>query len=482
MTGEIIPITVAFGDGIGHETMHTVLMILREARARIRIEMIEIGEDLYRRKYNYGISESALESLFRTKALLKGPVIKPIDQKNGDFSDGICRALSLYVNLRRIVSYSPFIQSDYPKLDLVTIQQNIDNIEYHQTHNTYEFIKRMNRLDSEKLMRFAFGYAKQNQRKKISCLYDINNIFPKIFDEISREHKDIDSSKYLIKQVIGEIVTDPELFDVIIAPSPYGDIISNIATALTSSKFLESSANIGFNYAMFEPVHGVAKDIEAKDIANPSALINSAIMMLNYIGQRDIAALIENAWKKTVEDGIHTPDMGSNNDEKKMVGTMGFADAVISRFGQEPSILKKAEQHCGSNIKIDDKTTYRVRDKAVKKLVGIDIFIDISISSADEIAAKINKIDIKDLFLESIYSNGTKLWPSNQPAMVVSDNWCCRFLARMDEIKKSYGEMETIPISQESITKLLLALTEHKIDFVKIENLLEFDGAPGFST
>jgi len=472
------PITVAYGDGIGPEIMDAVLRILKEAEARIRLEIIEIGEKLYQKNYTSGIAGDTWESLARTRILLKAPITTPQGGGYKSLNVTIRKALSLYANVRPSVSYYPFVETLHPKLNLVIVRENEEDlyagIEYRQTHNMYTSLKLISRIGSEKIVRYAFEYAIKNNRKKVTCFSKDNimkfsdGIFHKVFDEISKEYPQIQNEHYIVDIGTARLATKPEIFDVIVTSNLYGDIISDVAAEISGSLGLSGSANIGQDYAMFEAVHGSAPMIAGQNIANPSGLLNAAIMMLVHIGQGDIASLIENALKKTIEDGVHTKDIYNDNNSYKKVGTKEFADEVIKRLGSKPNTLKIAEYSISSLENTDNKVYSIINKQETKTLVGADIFLQMDISSAHDLANKLKFIS--ELELKTISAKGLKLWPNDEKFEILSDHWCCRFMAK-----------DGVIIEHSSIIKLLESLNKLDIDFIKIENLYEFDGARGYS-
>lgn len=478
----ITPITVAYGDGIGPEIMLAVLHILKEAAARIRIEVVEVGEKLYKKHYSSGIAEDTWQSLTRTRILLKAPITTPLGSGYKSLNVTLRKALSLYANVRPAISYSPFIKTLHPNLDIVIIRENIEDlyagIEYRQTHNVYQSLKLISRVGSERIISYAFEYAIKNNRKKVTCFSKDNimklsdGIFHKVFEEVASQYPQIQSEYYLIDIGSALLATSPELFDVVVTSNLYGDIISDITAEISGSVGLAGSANIGQDYALFEAVHGSAPSLSDQDIANPSGLLNAAIMMLIHIGQSDIAAVIENAWKKTIEDGIHTADIYNENLTSTKVGTKQFAREVIQRLGSKPAKLKVAD-YCPTLPKEDSAPwkSYAINTTELKQLIGVDVFIQMNVLSAHDVANKIQTILLEDLELTTISSMGLKLWPADSRVELISDHWCCRFI----------GKKEGNHILHLSIVNLLKELSKHNIDFIKIENLFVFDGKPGFT-
>lgn len=475
----LTPITVAFGDGIGPEIMEATLRILKEAEAHIRIETIEIGEKLYQKHYTSGIAEDTWESLARTKILLKAPITTPQGGGYKSLNVTLRKALGLYANIRPTIAYSPFVETSFPDMNLVVVRENEEDIyagiEYRQTHNMYSSLKLISRTGSEKIIRYAFEYAVKNNRKKVSCFSKDNimkfsdGIFHKVFDEIKTEYPNIESNHYIIDIGTAKLASSPEAFDVIVTSNLYGDIISDVASEISGSVGMAGSSNIGPDYAMFEAVHGSAPDIADQNIANPSGLLNAAIMMLIHIGQGSIAAKIENAWKKTLEDGIHTADIYVAGMSKKKVGTKEFADNIIARLGAKPSKLKEANYKDSKTSNDITSSVPKIDISASKTLVGVDVFFDIKDLSVFEIASKIKALSLP-LELKTIASKGLKLWPSETDVTIATDHWCCRFM-----------KADSHNITHTDITHLLDIIAKSDMDFIKTENLYNFDKERGYS-
>lgn len=474
---DIVPITVAYGDGIGPEIMEAVMLILRKAEANIRVEVIEIGEKLYAKNYTSGIAADTWESLERTRVLLKAPITTPQGGGYKSLNVTLRKALGLYANVRPSISYSPFVATMHPQLDVVIVRENEEDlyagIEYRHTRNMRESMKLISRTGCEKIVRYAFEYAVKNNRKKVTCFSKDNimkfsdGIFHQVFNEIAKEYPKIVNEHYIVDIGTAKIANNPEIFDVVVTSNLFGDIISDVTAEISGSVGLAGSANVGKDYAMFEAIHGSAPDISGKNIANPSGLLNGAIMMLVHIGQGDIATTIENAWKKTIEDGIHTVDIYNEKTSSKKVGTQEFAEEVVKRLGQKPAKLKVANYSTAKSV--SKEFTYEIDNSETKTLVGVDIFIDMHVNSVNKVAGKINKIDAGNLILKTIACKGLKLWPHDDDYFMDSDHWCCRFMP------------DSGTITHTEIAALLEKLAAADVDFIKVENLYEFDGKRGYS-
>jgi len=478
----IKPITVAHGDGIGPEIMTAVLEILKEAEVPIRIEAIEVGEKLYKRHYTSGIADDTWDIIERTKTILKAPITTPQGGGYKSLNVTLRKKLGLYANIRPTIAYHPYVTTLHPKMDLVVVRENEEDIyagiEYRQTKNMYSSLKLISEIGSEKIVRYAFEYAVKNNRKRVSCFSKDNimkfsdGIFHKVFDRVAEEYPNIESNHFIVDIGTAKLANHPELFDVVVTSNLYGDIISDVASEISGSVGMAGSANIGEKYAMFEAVHGSAPDIAGKNMANPSGLLNAAIMMMIHLGEPKIASIVENAWKKTLEDGIHTSDIYHENHSSKNVGTKEFADAVIKNLGAAPKTLPKAEYTLSaSDTKQSKEYSLNMVSTESKVLVGVDVFFDMEEKSPKAIAETIHKATSGKLELKTIASKGLKLWPSNQDSEILSDHWCARFMPLK----------ESEQIFHKDITNLLEMLANADIDFIKIENLYDFSGNRGYS-
>lgn len=473
-----IPIVVAYGDGIGPEIMEAVLYILKEAKPPLKISTIEIGEKIYKKNYTSGITETSWKIIESSAAILKAPITTPQGKGYKSLNVTLRKALGLYANIRPVISYHPFVKTLHPKLDLVIIRENEEDlytgIEYRQTANMYQALKLISKTGSEKIIRYAFDYAIKHNRKKVSCFTKDNimkmtdGVFHNIFDKISNKYNDIETNHFIIDIGTAKVASSPEIFDVIVTLNLYGDIISDVAAEISGSVGLAGSANIGDTYAMFEAIHGSAPDIAGKQIANPSGLLNAAIMMLHYLKQPEIAIKIENAWKRTLEDGLHTADIYDDKISKQKLSTKDFAHAVVERLGKEPSTLKKASYSLSEKV-INSSVSDVTKDEK-KQLIGVDVYIDYKTISVEEVAAKLPSIE--NLKLSFISIKGLKIWPHPNPIKIFSDHYCCRFISNSSSKKEC---------SHQDIIALLSELSARNLDFIKIENLYQFDGKNGFS-
>ncbi len=473
------PITVAFGDGIGPEIMEAVLYILAEARANLNIETIEVGQAYYDKGVSTGIPPSAWDSIHRTKVLLKAPITTPQGGGYKSLNVTMRKTLGLYSNVRPCISYHPYIATKEPRMNLVIVRENEEDlyagIEYRQTHDAFQSVKIITRSGAERIHRYAFEYAKQNGRKKVTCMSKDNimkltdGAFHDAFKEVAKDYPDIENEHYIIDIGSARVADKPYLFDVIVTENLYGDIISDIAAEVSGSVGIAGSANIGAEYAMFEAIHGSAPDIAGQNIANPSGLLQGALMMLVHLGEADTANRIQNAWLKTLEDGIHTGDIYGELSKEK-VGTMEFAKAVVERFDQQP-VNFPPSKYTASERK-EPIRAVMAEPTEVRKMVGVDLFVHWpDPSTVDDIAATLKDCETDALGLQMMSCKGLKVWPDTSHMMDCTDRYRARYVPKT----------EGAEISHKDVAELLKNVADADVDFLKIENLFTFDDKPGFS-
>ncbi len=474
-----IPITVANGDGIGPEIMAATLRILEAAEAPLEIETIDIGEKVYLAGNTSGIEPGAWDSLRRTKVFLKAPITTPQGKGYKSLNVTVRKVLGLYANVRPCVSYDPFIETKHPSMDVVVVRENEEDlyagIEHRQTNQVYQCLKLISRPGSEKIVRYAFDYARRNNRKKVTCFTKDNimkmtdGLFHKVFDEIAAEYPDIENEHWIVDIGAAKLADTPEAFDVIVMPNLYGDVLSDVAAQIAGSVGLAGSANIGEHVAMFEAIHGSAPRRAGQNLANPSGLLLGAVMMLVHVGLNEHAEKVHNAWLRAVEDGIHTYDIYDEKVSKQKVGTNEFATAVIERLGQTPQILKPRKYKAGEAQTLTSKAAASVAAK--KELVGVDVFLDWTNGSPNDLGGKLSELSGEGLKLTMISNRGVKVWPEGHAETFCSDHWRCRFRSESGDGAVSHAQ----------VISLLTRVANAGYDFIKTEGLYTFDGERGFS-
>lgn len=479
-------ITVAHGDGIGPEIMEATLYILKEARAALDIETIEIGEKVYLAGNAAGIEPSAFDSLRRTKVFLKAPTTTPWGGGYKSLDVTLRRTFGLYANVRPCVSYYPVVPTNHEVMDVVIVRENEEDvyggIEYRQTGQVTQCLKLISRPGTEKIVRCAFEYARANNRRKVTCFTNdsimkiTDGLFHRIFDEVAREYTDIENDHWSVGKGAAMLSDRPYLFDVVVLPNLYGDVLSDVAAQISGSVGLTGSVNIGESFAMFEAIHGSAPRRAGQNVANPSGLLLAAVMMLGHIGQPDKAALVHNAWLRTLEEGVHTYDIYRTLLSKVKVGTREFAEAVVERLGLQPQTLKAISDESwakgGAQFAGRMARTASAARTASKQAVGVDVYLDWTDGTANDLGGVMERLNGEGLRLASIANRGVKVYPGEPTETFCSDHWRCRFVADAGE---------GTSVTHEQIARLLARAAAAELDFIKTENLYNFNGEPGYS-
>lgn len=470
-------ITVAKGDGIGPEIMNATIEILMAAGARIIIEEIEVGEKVYLAGNTSGISQESWDIIRKNKIFLKAPITTPQGGGYKSLNVTTRKFLGLYANIRPCMSLYPFVKTKHPTMDLVIVRENEEDlyagIEHQQTDEVVQCLKLISRPGCEKIVRYAFEYARQYGRKKVTCFTKDNimkqtdGLFHEVFNEIAKEYSDIENEHWIIDIGAAKMADTPDVFDVLVMPNLYGDILSDVAAQIAGSVGLAGSANIGEECAMFEAIHGSAPRRAGQNMANPSGLLQGTIMMLNHIGQTAVAEKIQNAWLKTIEDGIHTYDIYTEGVSRQKVGTKEFAQAVIRNLGSNPVTLKAVRYTVNSALNLPK---YQRKSLAKKELTGVDIFVHWPGSDPNEFANILKKIESNEVQLTMITNRGIKVWPDGFKETFCTDHWRCRF-----------KPINGTKMSKNTIIDLLRKADENNIDTIKTENLYNFNGKPAYS-
>ena len=481
-----VKIAVAKGDGIGPEIMEATLRILEAAGANIEPEFIEMGEKVYLSGNTSGIESGAWESISDSKVIFKAPITTPQGGGYKSLNVTLRKSLGLFANVRPVESFFPYVHSNFPHMDVVIIRENEEDlyagIEHRQTQDVYQCLKLITRPGCERIVRYAFEYAKAYGRKKVTCMVKDNimkitdGLFHKVFEEIAAEYPGIENETQIIDIGSARLASRPVNYDVIVTANLYGDIISDIAAEIGGSVGMCGSANIGTNVAMFEAIHGSAPDIAGKGIANPSGLINAAVSMLAHIGQTEVGDRVKNAWLSTLEQGYHTADIYQEGLSLQKVGTREFADRVISNLGRTPNKLSKSALESGTGRIVIPEY---VRRQEEKQLVGVDVFLDWQGTDPDELGDALAKLDAYKLKLKMITNRGVKVYPQGLKETYCTDHWRCRFVgigARTGNMMPKYDAIDF-----EQVIALLSRLSSLDYDVIKTENLYEFNGARCFS-
>ena len=472
-----VRVTVARGDGIGPEIMDATLQVLDAAGAGVAGDEIEVGEKVYRQGHTSGIAPDTWATIRRNRVLLKAPITTPLGGGYKSLNVTLRKSLNLFANVRPSKSYAPFVACPHPDLNLVIVRENEEDlyagIEHQQTSDVTQVLKIITRSGSERIVRYAFEYARAYGRKRVTCMTKDNimkitdGLFHRVFNEIAGEYPDIQSDHQIIDIGAARLAAQPESFDVIVTLNLYGDILSDIAAQVAGSVGLAGSANIGEHAAMFEAVHGSAPDIAGRGLANPSGLLLAATQMLVHVGRAEAAETIKNAWLCTLESGLHTADIYREGTSRRRVSTAEFTRAVIDRLGERPQRLKPVQYRaCGISLA---PPAPKPMDKM---LVGVDVFIDWNHGERDAqvLGRTVESAAPEAWRLKMITNRGVKVYPDGLPETYRTDHWRCRFLPR---------ESGRVPF--DGVLGLLGALHQQGLEIIKTEHLYNMNGQPAYS-
>ena len=473
-------IVVARGDGIGPEIMDASLEILRAAGAKLDVQEVVLGEKAFLAGHASGIEPAAWDAIRTRRVLFKAPLTTPQGGGYKSVNVTLRKSLGLFANVRPARSYAPALATKHPDMDVIVVRENEEDvyggIEHQHTDEVTQCLKLITRPGSERICRYAFEVARAHGRRRVTCFTKDNimkltdGLFHQVFQEVAKEYPDIEAEHRIIDIGAAQLAATPEVFDVLVVPNLYGDILSDIAAQLVGSVGLAASSNVGENVAMFEAVHGSAPDLAGQGLANPSGLLLSGVQMLLHLGQVDVAERVANAWLTTLEQGIHPGDLYREGHSQRRVNTREFTDAVIERLGQEPKTLTPARFTGIRPVEMPQLTESK---PAKRDLVGIDVFLrwNDDERKPERLAESLGVAGDNDLKLTMITNRGQKVWPNGFDETFCTDHWRCRF-------EKS-GEDDAV--EQRRMFDLLDRIDRSGLEVIKTEHLYLFDGRPGYS-
>lgn len=471
---EATPVVVLPGDGIGPEIVAATLRVVGAAYPRIDWMYFEAGAEVFRKGLASGVPRETIDAIAKTGVVLKGPLETPVGYGEKSANVTLRKLFELYGNLRPVREL-PGLRTPYSGrgIDLVILRENVEDlyagIEHMQTPGVAQCLKLISRKGSEKITRLAFELARAEGRGSVHCATKANimklteGLFKKTFEEVAEEYEEISARHIVIDNCAHRLVMNPESFDVIVTSNMNGDILSDLAAGLVGGLGLVPSANIGERVAMFEAVHGSAPDIAGRGVANPTALMLSAVMMLRHIGAFEAAENIEHALFVTLEEGrCLTADITRSHSP---VTTDRFSDEVIANLGRRSASLRPRTYDAlvlrpdlnGADVSID------------RHLDGVDIFIEWD-AEAETLGHRLADAARGTPFkLEMISNRGMKVFPANGGQTDMVDHWRCRFVA------VNGGGVE-----DDSILELLRRIgAEYR--WMHVEKLQRFDGRAGYS-
>ncbi len=469
-------ITVLAGDGIGPEVVESALEIIKATGVPVEFEKCEAGARAFQKGIATGIPKETIESIERTRVVLKGPLETPIGYGNRSANVTLRTLFETYGNIRPVREL-PGVQTAFTgrKLDIVIVRENIEDlyagIEYMQTPGVAEGLKLISREGCEKIVKLAFAFALAEGRKAVHCATKSNimklteGLLQHTFEEFAPQYPSITSKHILIDNCAHQLAMRPEQFDVIVTTNMNGDILSDLTSGLTGGLGFAPSANIGNDVSIFEAVHGSAPDIAGKNKANPTALILSAAMMLRHIGEGKAANDVEQSVLVTLESGIRTSDMMG---VEKPATTTEFTHAVISNLGKRSKLSPPKEYR-----KVDlppAQPGVNVVTAKSRRLTGVDIYVETDLEPK-QLAADLEKLtQASPLKLPIITNRGAMVFPGNGRRVSLVDHFRCRFVLR--DSATTFGDAEILS---------LLGTVGSRYRWMHIEKLQEFDGEQAYS-
>lgn len=423
-----IKISVAKGDGIGPEIMDAVISIFNAAQIPLQYEYIDMGKSIYDKGFGTGMTDEAKNSVETNGILFKGPMETPKGKGVKSINVTARKTWSTFANRRHFKSLegvnTVFSKAGIP-IDLTIVRENIEGtyggIEHMLSQDVALCRRFITRPGSIQVHKFAFEMARKEGFKKVTCAHKANimkltdGLFLETFYEVAKDYPEITANDIIVDDLAMKLVSRPETFEVVVLTNLQGDIMSDLCAGLVGGLGFAPSANIGENISIFEAVHGTAPDITGMNIANPTSLLLSGLMMLRHLGIMDKANLIENALLYTLSQGAHTGDFGDKS--KPNLNTTDFANTIIANLGKEPENNKARETKSTSTFHLptrplNQKVMVTPRQAGIMEtVVGLDLFVE-SDKTADLIAPIVQK-HLKDgLKLIMISNRGTQVWPT----------------------------------------------------------------------
>jgi isocitrate dehydrogenase len=469
-------ITVIPGDGIGPEVIAAALKVIEATGVSIEPEVHEAGAAAFAGGIESGVPPETVESIRNTKVVLKGPLETPIGHGNKSANVTLRTLFETFGNLRPVRElpgvHTPFTGRN---LDIVIVRENVEDlytgIEYMQTPGVAQALKLISRAGCERIIELAFEFAVAAGRKRVHCATKANilklteGMMQHTFEDMAPQYPTIEAKHILIDNCAHQLAMRPEQFDVIVTTNMNGDILSDLTSGLTGGLGFAPSANIGSDVAIFEAVHGSAPDIAGKNVANPTAIILSAAMMLRHIGEGKAANDIEQAVLVTLESGVRSGDMAGT---AKASTTTEFADAIISNLG------KTSDEAMGRQfdpVKLPQRRDEVSSVTVTSRLVtGVDVYVQSTLQPND-LGEELKMATAgSSLTLQTITNRGNTVFPGETTAVSLIDHYRCRFLARS----------RTADVGDPEILALLTRIGENH-SWMHVEKLYLFDGEDGFS-
>lgn len=470
-------VTAIAGDGIGPEVMRATQKVLAAAGAMVEWEDAVAGAEAFRKGISSGAPQETLDSIGRNGVALKGPLETPVGHGEKSANVTLRKVFEMYGNIRPVREI-PGIRTPFAGrgIDFVVVRENVEDlyagVEHMQTPGVAQCLKLITEVGCERIVRLAASLAQAEGRKKVTVATKANimklteGMMKRVGELVLKEYPDLQHEHMIVDNCAHQMVIRPEQFDVTVMTNMNGDILSDLAAGLVGGLGVAPSANLGDEVAMFEAVHGSAPQIAGKGLANPTALLLSAVMMLRHIGDFATARTVEHALYVTLEEGrdltgdIAAPGQG--------VGTDAFVERVIANIGRESDKVPAREYRPITLKRWPPITWYKAA--ATRELIGVDVFVE---SERDPRAIGITlqaAAEGSAFTLKMISSRGTQVWPEQGGNTFLVDHFRARFLFREPPKGDAVAE----------ITDLLQRIgRQHR--WMHLEKLQRFDGADAFS-
>lgn len=475
MDGTKIKVTAIAGDGIGPEVMAATQRVLAAAGARIEWEDAEAGAEVFKRGIATGAPRETLDSIARTGLALKGPLETPVGYGEKSANVTLRKFFELYGNIRPVREL-PGLRTPFSGrgIDMVIVRENVEDlyagIEHLQTPGVAQCLKLISEPGCERIIRLAYALARAEGRHEIACSTKANimkateGLMKRTFERLSPEYPDIAPSHLIIDNCAHQLVIAPEQFGVIVTTNMNGDIISDLAAGLVGGLGVAASSNLGDKAAMFEAVHGSAPQIAGRDLANPTAFLLSAVMLLRHVGDFTAAERVEQAVYVTLEEGRDlTGDIAPKGEG---AGTRAYTDRVIANLGRTSSLPSRRYAPLAMP-RWPDGTWHR--EPGTRELAGVDVFVESPLSAAALAQSLSEAAGDSPFTLRSISNRGVQVWPASGETFVV-DHFHCRFL-----LAQPSGERRDAAIAE------LLTRIGQAHQWMHVEKLQRFDGRDGYA-
>lgn len=471
-------VTLIPGDGIGPEVTQAAQRVIDASGARIEWEVAHAGASVFLKGVASGVPRETIDSISRTRIALKGPLETPVGYGEKSANVTLRKLFETFGNIRPIREF-PGVPTPYAGrgIDLTVVRENVEDlyagIEHLQTPGVAQCLKLISRKGCEKIVDLAFEVARAEGRQSIHCATKANimkfteGFLKRTFEERAPEHPGFRAQHVVVDNCAHQLVKKPEQFEVIVTTNMNGDILSDLTSALVGGLGFAPSANIGHDVAIFEAVHGSAPKYAGKDVANPTAMILSGVMLLRHLGEMDAATRIEDAVVVTLAEGkTVTRDIVG---DARASGTRAFTEAIIANLGRShPSWKRRAYKPL--EIPRANRFSGPVAP-AERKAIGLDVFVEAN-RSAEELGGILERLAPGAGFrLKMISNRGTQVFPSRGAETDCVDHWRCRFLSNAPS-----PDLELPGVNQ-----LLGAIQSAGLRWMHLEKLQEFDGKPAFT-